>query len=96
MSAKDRKPDRDFRDSRDPDDRLREDPPRHPSNDPSGSEPSGSSTGIAGVSFAGAEIAESESEQARGRRESAATRDTALGPHDQELSEGTRDSETRD
>ena len=87
LSAKDRKPDRDD---------AREDPPRHPANDPSGDEPAGSSTGIPGRSFAGAEIAEAEADQARGRRESAATRDTALGPHDQEFSEGTRVSETSD
>src|SRR5688572_12968697 len=79
----------------------RQETPRHPSYDPSGDEPAGSSTGrgtgTAGRSFAGNEIAESEAEQARGRRESMSTRDnTALGPHDQELSEGTRVSETSD
>jgi hypothetical protein len=79
------------------DDRARTDAPRHPSFDPSGDEPAGSSTGIPGRSFAGAEIAESEAEQARGRREAMTSRDnTALGPHDQDLSEDTRESETPD
>ena len=58
--------------------------PRHPSYDPSGDEPAGSSDGHPDRSFAGAEIAESESEQARGRRESSGSRDnSALGSHDQ-------------
>ena len=62
----------------------REHEPRHPSYDPSGDEPAGSSDGLPNRSFAGSEIAESESEQARGRRESMSSRDnTALGPHDQ-------------
>ena len=77
VSTADRKPNRDS---------AREDAPRHPANDPSGAEPAGASTGIPGRDFAGAEIAEAEADQARGRRESAATRDTALGPHDQESS----------
>lgn len=60
-------------------------PSRHPSYDPSGDEPAGSSTGLPGRDFAGEEYAEAEAEQARGRRESMASRDnTALGPHDQE------------
>jgi hypothetical protein len=75
---------------------ARKETPRHPANDPSGDEPAGSSSGTPDRSFAGAEFAEAEAEQARGRRESAATRDTALGPHDQEMSEGTRVSETSD
>ena len=59
-------------------------PSRHPSYDPSG-EATGSSTGLPGRDFAGEEFAEAEAEQARGRRESMASRDnTALGPHDQE------------
>jgi hypothetical protein len=50
-----------------------------------------------GRSFAGAEIAEDQADQARGRRESAATReDNGLGPHDQEFSEDTLVSETSD
>ena len=66
----------------------RDSAPRHPSYDPSGDEPAGSNTGLPDQSFAGTEYAEAESEQARGRRESAATRDnTALGPHDQESGE---------
>ena len=70
-------PDRNSRDERDKE-------PRHPSYDPSGDEPAGSSDGLPDRSFAGAEIAESESEQARGRRESMRSRDNAsLGPHDQ-------------
>jgi len=95
VSANDRKPDRDTGASGERGDRARENA-RHPSYDPSGSEPSGNSSGIPGRNFAGEEFAEAESEQARGRRESAATRDTALGPHDQEFSEGTRVSETSD
>ena len=60
-------------------------PSRHPSYDPSGDEPAGASTGLPGRDFAGEEYAEAEAEQARGRRESMASRDnTALGPHDQE------------
>jgi hypothetical protein len=58
--------------------------PRHPSYDPSGDEPAGSSTGVPGRSFADAELADTESEQARGRRESAATGDPALRPPDQD------------
>ena len=61
MSAADRKA------NRDP---AREDAPRHPANDPSGSEPSGASTGIPGRDFADAEIAETEADHARKRRES--------------------------
>jgi hypothetical protein len=64
-------------------------PSRHPSYDPSGDEPAGSSTGLPGRDFA-----EAEAEQARGRRESMASRDnTALGPHDQESGDrsGRRD-----
>lgn len=58
-------------------------PSRHPSYDPSG-EAAGSSTGLPGRDFAGEEFADAEAEQARGRRESMASRDnTALGPHDQ-------------
>ena len=61
MSAAERKA------NRDP---AREDAPRHPANDPSGSEPSGASTGIPGRDFADAEIAETEADHARKRRES--------------------------
>ena len=61
VSAADRKP------SRDP---ARENPPRHPANDPSGAEPAGASTGIPGRDFADAEIAEAEADRARVRRES--------------------------
>jgi hypothetical protein len=77
-------------------DDQRDEPPRHPSYDPSGAEPAGASNGR-GDSFAGDEIAEAESEQARGRRESMSTRDnTSLGPHDQDFSEGTRTSDKVD
>ena len=63
----------------------------------SGSSAEKSSTIPGGRSFAGTNIAGDEESQARGRRESAASRDnTALGPHDQEFSEGTRVSETSD
>ena len=82
MSRNDRTHDRD--DSRE----QLEKAPRHPSYDPSGDEPAGSNTGLPDRSVAGTEYAEAESEQARGRRESAATRDnTALGPHDQDAGE---------
>jgi hypothetical protein len=48
-------------------------------------------------SFGNTNIAGDQESQARGRRESAASRDnTALGPHDQEFSEGTRVSESSD
>ena len=56
----------------------------------SGSSAEKSSTIPGGRSFADTNIAGDEESQARGRRESAASRDnTALGPHDQEFSEGT-------
>jgi hypothetical protein len=55
------------------------------------------SSTVPGRSFGGTNIAADEASQARGRRESAATRDNmGLGPHDQEFSEGTRVSESSD
>ena len=74
----------------------RDEPPRHPSYDPSGAEPAGASNGR-GDSFAGNEPAEAESDRARNRRESMSTRDnTTLGPHDQDFSEGPRTTDKVD
>ena len=70
---------------------------RHPSFDPSGDEPAGSNSGLPAHDFAGGEIGEAEADQARGRRESAASRDnTSLGPHDQDFGDTTRGTQRAD